>query len=465
MKRIYFISLGVLLFSCNPKNEHIVQGPNILFIMSDDHAKHALSCYGGNIDSTPNIDRLAEEGMMFNHCMVTNSLCAPSRAAILTGKYGHLNSVKINREDTFDNTQEHLGKWMTAAGYQTALIGKWHLRSEPTGFDYWKILPGQGEYWDPEMIETGKKSVNKGYVTNIITDETINWIKNRDKNKPFFVMTHHKAPHVDHHPGNKHKHLYTNVDLPIPENFHDDFSTRKARHESILRWTSFDSINVWDRQGDPPAGLTNRQYREWCYQNFFKGYYRVCESLDENVGRLIDFIDDSGLKENTIVIYISDNGFFLGDHGWYNKMWMYEESLHIPFVIRYPKEIKPGTINDDLVMNIDFAPTFLDYAGIAIPDDIQGSSIRQLFTGNTPASWRKTVYYRYFDRHIEQHYGIRTNKYKLIYYPGLKDYELFDLELDLHEMNNVFDDQAYSEIAEMLKAELKRTKEKYEDYE
>lgn len=459
------ISLGLLLISCNRKNQQISQLPNILFIMSDDHAKHALTCYGGNIDPTPNIDRLAEEGMKFNHCMVTNSLCAPSRAAILTGKYGHLNSVKINREDTFDNAQGHLGKWMTSAGYQTALIGKWHLRSEPTGFNYWKILPGQGEYWDPMMIEMGKESIQKGYVTNIITDETINWITNRDKSKPFFVMTHHKAPHVDHHPDIKHKHLYINEDLPIPENFHDDFLTRKARHKSILQWTSFDSINVWDRQGEPPAGLSARQYKEWCYQNFFKGYYRVCESLDENVGRLIDFIDNSGLKENTIIIYTSDNGFFLGDHGWYNKMWMYEESLHIPFLIRYPKEIKPGSINDDFVMNIDFAPTILDFACNEIPSDIQGKSFRQLLNDQTPYDWREAVYYRYYDRHIEPHYGIRTGKYKLIYFPRLREYEMFDLEKDQHEMNNVYDDPTYFEKANLIKGDLKRIKESYGDYE
>ena len=375
------VSLG----SCSKKNakENEVSRPNIVFIMSDDHAQHALSCYGGTIDPTPNIDRLAEEGMKFNHCFVTNSLSAPSRAAILTGKYGHLNSVKMNY-DLFNNTQPYLGKWLSKAGYQTAMIGKWHLKSHPTGFDYWKILPGQGDYWDPKMVEMGDTAINKGYVTDIIADQTIDWIKNRDTNKPFFVMCHHKAPHVLHHAKKAHQDLYKNQDLPLPANFHDDFSTRPAARQGRLNFTSFDSINEYDRQGDPPPDLTDKEYKEWCYQTFFKGYYRVCESLDENVGRLIDFIDQSGLKENTIVIYTSDNGFFLGEHGWYNKMWMYEESLHIPFLIRYPKEIEPGTENNEFIMNIDFAPTFLDYAGMDIPEDIQGVSIRPLLEGKKP---------------------------------------------------------------------------------
>ena len=471
MKLVYlpllavFLSAGTKIQDKKPhRPEKKAARPNILFIMSDDHAKNALSCYGGTIQNTPGIDRLAEEGMRFNHCMVTNSLCAPSRAAILTGKYGHLNSVKINREDTFDNTQEHLGKWMQAAGYQTAMIGKWHLHSIPTGFDYWKILPGQGTYQDPVMIEMGDTSVQKGYVTNLITDITINWIENRDKTKPFFVMCHHKAPHVLHIPEKGKEDLYQE-DLPLPDNFYDDFENRVAAHHSKLRWTSFDSINNYDRQGKPPAGLSPKEYKEWCYQNFFKGYYRVCESLDENVGRLIDYIDHSGLKENTIVIYTSDNGFFLGEHGWYNKMWMYEESLHIPFLIRYPKEIQPGSVNDDFIMNIDFAPTFLDFAGMKIPKEIQGKSFRPLLQGKTPANWRKSIYYRYYDRHIQPQYGIRTKKYKLIYYPEIQAYELFDLLKDPHEMRNVCQDDNYSEIAREMKKKLKKIKHYYKDYE
>ena len=296
--------------------------PNILFIMSDDHGAGALSCYGSKINVTPHLDRLAKEGVKFNNCFCTNSLCAPSRAVIQTGKYSHLNGVLNNRTE-FDGSQQTVSKLLQQAGYQTALIGKWHLRSAPTGFDYWYILPGLGDYQNPQFIRMGEMVKRKGYVTDIITDETINWIEQQKTDKPFFAMCHHKAPHGVHISDEKHKHLY-NEQLPFPETFHDDRATRASAAKKKLRWTSLIDMKKNHLLKEPPQGLTDEELKKWNYQEHFQGYLKVVAAMDDNIGRMLDYLDKSALAQNTVVIYTTDNGFFLGDHGWFNKMWMYE---------------------------------------------------------------------------------------------------------------------------------------------
>lgn len=452
--------------------------------MSDDHAAHAISAYGSRINETPHLDRIANEGMRLDNCFCTNSICAPSRATILTGKYNHLNGVRTLYEN-FDARQNHVAKILQENGYQTAMIGKWHLghggNSDPTGFDYWNIFPGQGEYHDPIMYEMGEEKKYKGYATDIVTDLTIDWLDNIDREKPFFVMCHHKAPHRPWDPDEKYMHLYEDVDIPEPETFHDDYSTRVyAAHEAEMRIDTH--LTKRDVKMDPPEGLSPSELKSWYYQRYIKDYLRCIASVDDNVGRLLDYLDEKGLTEDTIVIYTSDQGFFLGDHGWYDKRFMYEESLRMPFLIRYPRSIKPGTSTDAFALNVDFAQTFLDYAGIEAPEDMQGRSLRPILEGEVPEDWQTSMYYRYWEHmsehNVAAHYGIRTHRYKLIYYygeglgvPGARDikrepaWELFDLEKDPFELNNVYSDPAYQDVVEELKKELYRLKEKVKDFD
>lgn len=452
--------------------------------MSDDHAAHSISAYGSRINETPHLDRIANEGMRLDNCFCTNSICAPSRATILTGKYNHLNGVRTLYEN-FDARQNHVAKILQENGYQTAMIGKWHLghggNSDPTGFDYWNIFPGQGEYHDPIMYEMGEEKKYKGYATDIVTDLTIDWLDNIDREKPFFVMCHHKAPHRPWDPDEKYMHLYEDVDIPEPETFHDDYSTRVyAAHEAEMRIDTH--LTKRDVKMDPPEGLSPSELKSWYYQRYIKDYLRCIASVDDNVGRLLDYLDEKGLTEDTIVIYTSDQGFFLGDHGWYDKRFMYEESLRMPFLIRYPRSIKPGTSTDAFALNVDFAQTFLDYAGIEAPEDMQGRSLRPILEGEVPEDWQTSMYYRYWEHmsehNVAAHYGIRTHRYKLIYYygeglgvPGARDikrepaWELFDLEKDPYELNNVYSDPAYQDVVEELKKELYRLKEKVKDFD
>lgn len=449
--------------------------PNILFIMSDDHASHAISAYGSKVNSTPNLDRIANEGVRFDHCFCTNSICAPSRATVLTGVYNHINGVKTLGDD-LDGRQVTFPKLLQADGYQTAIIGKWHLghggNYDPTGFDYWNVLPDQGDYYNPEMIEMGNKKRYEGYVTDIITDMSIEWIKDRDPERPFMLMSHHKAPHRHWEPDKKHMHLYEDIDIPEPETFNDDYATRsQAAVQAKMR---IDDLNDHDTKGAPPEGLTPEEVRSWKYQRYMKDYLRCIASIDDNVGRMLDYLDEAGLAEDTIVIYTSDQGFFLGDHGWFDKRFMYEESLRMPFLVRYPREIKPGSVNTDIVLNTDFAPTFLEYAFLPIHERMQGKSIRPLLSGVTPDDWRTSMYYRYW-MHLDgchevySHYGIRTHDYKLIYYYaqalGTTDsrdenrppeWELFDLKQDPYELNNVYESPKYADRVAVLTAELEQ---------
>lgn len=440
--------------------------PNIIFIMTDDHASHAISSYGSKINKTPNLDRLAREGMRFNNCFCTNAICAPSRAVILTGKYSHLNGV-IDNAVKFDGSQQTFPKLLQKAGYRTAIIGKWHLQSDPTGFDYWHILPGQGVYHNPVMIEMGQHKKHTGYVTDIITDLCLAWLKERPADKPFCLMYHHKAPHREWEPDDKHAKLYEDTDIPIPETFNDDYKTRCAAAQQ-QEMTIERHLNEKDLKMAPPEGLTGQELKKWKYQRYIKDYLRCVASVDDNVGRLLDYLDSSGLAQNTIVVYTSDQGFYLGDHGWFDKRFMYEHSLRMPLLVRYPKEIKAGSINNDIVLNLDFAPTFLDFAGVTLPNDMQGCSLRPLVQGNTPQNWRTSMYYHYYEypavHSVKRHYGIRTRRYKLIhFYYDIDAWELYDLEKDPNELNNLYDNPVYADIVKQLKAQLQQLRDQYKD--
>jgi arylsulfatase A-like enzyme len=438
--------------------------PNILFIMSDDHAAHALSAYGSKINQTPQLDRIAKDGMLFKNCFVVNSICTPSRATILTGKYSHLNGVPVF--NPFDGSQPHMGKIFQEAGYQTAMIGKWHLFSDPTGFDYWNILPGQGKYYNPDMIEMGEKKVINGYVTDIITDLTIDFLKKRDQNKPFLLFSHHKAPHREWAPGPNHRDLYEDIDIPEPATFNDDYQGRsRAAAEAEMRIER--DFRKTDLKQDPPPGLSGQALKKWNYQRYIKDYLRCVASIDDNVGRLLDYLEASGLKENTLVVYTSDQGFFLGEHGWYDKRFMYEESLRMPLLVSFPGKIKPGSVNDRMVLNLDFAQTLLDFAGVPAPEAMQGRSFAPMLQGESPADWRTSMYYRYYhypaDHRVQPHYGVRTERHKLIYFNKLDEWELFDLENDPREMKNLYPDPAHAPLVQTLKTELARLKKEFKD--
>lgn len=440
--------------------------PNIVFIMSDDHAAHAISAYGSRINKTPNIDRIAAEGIRFNHCFCTNSVCAPSRAVILTGKYSHLNG-KTDNHGHFDGSQQTLPKLLREAGYETAIIGKWHLGSDPTGFDYWNILPGQGDYHNPMMIENGNRQKHTGYVTDIITDMGLGWLKKQTSSeKPFFLMLQHKAPHANWEPDEKHKDMYADEDIPLPETFDDDYKTRT---EQIKNHRLHVGPQQWDlhfkRFGALPEGMTQQQTRQWVYQKYMKNYLRCIASVDDNIGRVLDYLDASGLRDDTIVVYTSDQGFFLGDHGLYDKRFMYEESLRMPLMMRYPKEIKPNSTSDEMVLNLDFASTFLDYTQTAIPDDIQGQSFRPIARGDTPKTWRTSMFYKFYEKDygIGPQEGIRTERYKLIHFLyGDEGWECYDLEKDPFELNNLYNDPKKKGLIEALKAQLICLKNEYQ---
>lgn len=445
--------------------------PNILYIMADDHAAHAISAYGSRINQTPNIDRIAKSGVRMTNCFCTNSICTPSRAAILTGQYSHKNGV-YTLNDRLDPNRNHVAKELQNAGYQTAMIGKWHLESDPTGFDYWNILPGQGVYYDPTFISGGKRTKYTGYCTDLIGDFTLDWLKKRDAKKPFFAMCHHKAPHRPWQPSPKYKDLFLDQTIPEPDNLFDHYEGRARSVAAVTMKVGEDMEIKTDLKTEKPAGLQGDALRKWAYQLYIKDYLRCIRSVDDNVGRLLDYLDAEGLASNTIVIYTSDQGFFLGDHGWFDKRLMYEESLRMPFLMRYPNVIRSGTVNRDMVLNIDFAPMFLDYAGARAPAEMQGRSFRANLEGHTPKDWRKAMYYRYWmhntsDHHVPAHYGVRTDRWKLIYYYGKPlgmtganppdtepDWELFDVRNDPREMKNLYHNPKYASEVRDLKALL-----------
>ncbi|MBN1491974.1 MAG: sulfatase-like hydrolase/transferase [Phycisphaerae bacterium] len=462
--------------------------PNILFIFTDDHARHAISAYGSKINQTPQLDRLAREGMLFRNCFCTNSICGPSRAVIQTGKHNHINGM-IHNGVRFDGAQQTFPKLLQKGGYTTALVGKWHLQSDPTGFDYWEILPGQGRYYNPIFETATRKKTYPGYATDITTDLALEWLSNgRDKDKPFLLMCQHKAPHRAWDPAPRHLSLYDDVTIPEPDTLFDDYAGRvsvakrttmtiaKHMNKRDLKLTRVAEQNdeqrkLWDAAYGPKneafrtANLTGDALVRWKYQRYIKDYLRCVAAVDENIGRMLDYLDKNGLADNTVVMYSSDQGFYLGDHGWFDKRWMYEESLSMPLIVRWPGATRPGTTNTDLVQNLDFAETFLDLAGVPIPDDMQGRSFVPLLKGETPPDWRRSIYYHYYEfpgwHDVRRHYGVRTDRHKLIHYYDINEWELFDLKSDPDEMHSVYDDPAYAETVKELKAELTRLRKQY----
>ena len=477
--------------------------PNILFIFSDDHAEQAIGAYGSKINSTPHIDRIASEGALFLRNTCCNSICAPSRAAVLTGKHSHANGLCTNR-DTFDGSQVTFPKLLRTAGYDTALVGKWHLKTEPTGFDYWDILPGQGNYYNPDFINADGKRRIEGYVTDIIADLSLNWLEEgRDPEKPFLLMCQHKAPHRVWAPGSSHLTMYDDVTIPEPPTLFDDYAHRApvlAENEAMIAkhmmydWDlkvpglgipdalGRDKANPetprmtqeqkakWDAAYGPKnaafveAKLEGDNLVRWKYQRYIKDYLRCVASVDDNVGRVLAYLDDKGLAENTIVVYSSDQGFYLGEHGIYDKRWMYRESLAMPLALRWPGHVSPGTRIERLTQNIDFAPTFLEAAGLTPPGEMQGRSLLPLLSGETPAGWRDAIYYHYYEsgeHHVVPHEGVSTERYKLIHYYEDGQWELFDLEKDPREMRSVHDDPEYAAIRSGLEEKLKALKKQY----
>ena len=462
--------------------------PNILLIFTDDHAMRAISAYGGGLNRTPHMDRLAREGMLFRNCLVTNSICGPSRATILTGKYSHLNGFARNG-DRFNGAQDTVAKRLQRAGYQTALFGKWHLASDPTGFDTWQILPGQGEYYNPPMIDNGKRVKHHGYTTEIITDLTLDWLKSqRDASRPFLLMCQHKAPHRPWEPNLDKLDLYEKDKIPEPPTLFDDYSGRtSAAHDQDMSIAK--TMTDLDLKLVTPTDLDEAQRKAWAaayaprneafrklnlkgddlvrwkYQRYMKDYLRCVSTVDDSVGKILAYLDESGLAANTVVVYASDQGFYLGEHGWFDKRWIYEESLHTPLIVRWPGVAKAGAENTHLVSNLDFAETFLEIAGEPVPPEMQGRSFVPLLKGQTPADWRKSFYYHYYEyplpHRVRPHEGVRTARYTLANFFDVGEWELFDLEKDPKQLKSVFNDPAYAEVAANLKDELARLRAQY----
>lgn len=475
------------------------QKPNIVIIVSDDHAFQTIGAYGSKLMQTPGIDRIAKEGVRFNKGYVTNSICGPSRAVILTGKYSHKNGFKDNEHSRFDGSQDSFIKQLHANGYLTSWIGKWHLETKPQGFDFWQILPGQGQYYNPDFITMDSSIVRvEGYASTIITDIAENWLDHRDQSKPFCLVIGHKATHRTWIPDTSDMGMFDNVSFPLPHNFYDQYKGRTAAgvQDMTIDKTMllgydlkmFTDAEEADKQGavkrmnaaqrakfnayyNPIAAdlkarnLTGKALVEWKYQRYMKDYLSTAASLDRNIARTLDYLDQHNLTKNTIVIYLSDQGFYMGEHGWFDKRWMYEESFRTPFVMRYPGVIKPGTVNHDFVMNLDIAPTLLEAAGIAIPKEMQGEPILPLLRKETRG--RDALYYHYYENGehaVSPHFGIKTKRYKLIrFYKRVEGWELYDLENDPHEMHNLYGNKKYKKITVALYQHLLQLIDKYED--
>jgi arylsulfatase A-like enzyme len=466
--------------------------PNIVFIFSDDHAYQAISAYNDSrrLINTPHIDRLGTEGMRFDRCLVPNSICGPSRASVLTGKYSHLNGFYNNTNGRSDGSQTTFPKLLQTAGYQTGLFGKWHLVSPPTGFNEWHILPGQGVYYNPPMIHNGRQVKHEGYTTDIITELSLAWLKKRDRSKPFLLMCQHKAPHREWLPAIRHLDHDRDRRYPEPPTLFDDFSGRgKAEHDQDM--TIAKTMTAIDLKLTPPTDLTSEQRRawdayyesrnaefraaglqgkdlvSWKYQRYMHDYLGCIKAVDESVGRLLKFLDEEGLATDTIVVYSADQGFYLGEHGWFDKRWIFEESLRAPLLVRWPGTVKPGSASSSIVSNIDFAETFLDAAGLPIPAKVQGRSLVPVLRGQTPRDWRSSFYYQYFEypvpHHVRPHYGVVTDRYKLVHFdgPDLNEWELFDLEKDPHELRSVYDDATYATVVADLKREVGRLRAEF----
>lgn len=477
--------------------------PNIIFILSDDHAYQAISAYGSKIAQTPNIDRLAREGTLFQNMFVTNSICGPSRATLLTGKYSHLNGFRYNGKDTFDSRQQTFAKVLQKSGYQTAWIGKWHLGSTPVGFDYWKIPPGQGHYYNPDFIgSAGDTTQYEGYISEIITKLSLDWLTERPKDQPFMLVIGEKATHRTWVPDLQDLGRFDDTEFPLPENFDDDYAGRLAAaeqdmsirktmnlahdlkvHTDYKRNVNYNRFNPEQKKAFSAYydGKITKEWEElkakggdmtqWKYQRYMRDYMSTAASLDRNIGKILDYLDQTGMAENTVVVYSSDQGFYLGEHGWFDKRFMYEESFKTPFLIRYPGVTKPGSQVDRLAINIDWAPTILDLAGVKVPNVMQGRSLLPLIANETPESpWREAVYYHYYEyplpHRVSPQLGIRTQRYKLIRFYGPRDaWELYDLSEDPNEMKNRYEQKGMEAITTSLKEQLTKLALQYHDEE
>ncbi len=504
--RVYPQILGLIACLLGAVAQASPARPNIIVIMSDDHAYQAISAYGHGLNETPNIDRLAHEGALFTRASVTNSICAPSRAVMLTGKHSFKNG-KVDNLQAFNWAQDNFAKQLQRSGYATALIGKIHLNGTPEGFDYSTVLPGQGHYYNPDFIVNGQRQQFAGYVTTLTTEFALEWLQTgRDPDKPFLLLYHQKAPHRAWMPEPKYFPLFADRSFELPDNFFDDYTGRPAAaHHEMGVWRDLDLVYdlkmldpveelqtkyrqlflshigrmnadqraKWDAHylplieaylADPPLG---RELAQWKFDRYMQDYLRCIQSVDDGVGEVLDYLDEEGLSEDTIVIYTSDQGFYLGEHGWFDKRFMYEESFRTPMLVRYPREIKPGQRLDQLVQNLDLAPTLLDYASVEIPPDIQGESFRQVASGDDSA-FRDHAYYTYYEYPAEhsvmRHYGIRTDRYKLIhFYHDLDYWELYDLATDPTEMNNLYDSPDHQDIQSALHRKLEAVRQHYGD--
>lgn len=516
MKRILALVICAVLWSCQTEKKSTTgssERPNIVFIITDDHAYQALSAYDDKLIQTPHIDRLAKEGMLFNRAFVTNSICSPSRAVALTGKFSHLNSVRDNL-DVFDTLQVTFPKLLQKAGYETAIYGKWHLKSKPKGFDHWEVLPDQGHYYHPEFLTPKGEIKETGYVTDVITDNAIHYLDSlRDSNKPFMLLYNHKAPHRQWWPSMHDLEDFKYKKIPVPQTLFDEYQSKSAaskdaemrisdhmaltmdnkiapeiaeklNYKEFMNWYAssyterFNRLNKAEQeQWQKVYGPINADFEKntpkgkaltlWKYQRYMEDYLGVIKSVDRNIGRLLDYLDAHNLTDNTLVVYTSDQGFYLGEHGWFDKRFMYEESFRTPLLIRFPGKIRPGSTNSDLVQNIDFAPTVLSVAGVDIPKDVQGKNLAPLFSGNN-AGWRDALYYHYYEypgiHMVKRHFGVRTKRYKLIhFYYDIDEWELYDLEKDPQELKNVYNDPAYKEVQAKLHKRLMELRVQYQD--
>jgi len=503
-----FIVVALFLHTSQMLAQNASARPNIIYIMSDDHAYQAISAYGYGLNQTPNIDKLADQGVLFNKAFVTNSICGPSRAVMLTGKHSHINGFKDNHS-TFDGSQQTVTKLLHDGGYTTAVVGKWHLISDPQGFDYWNILPGQGEYYNPDFVENGVRKKVPGYVTNLTTDFAMNWLDNRDKSKPFFLIYQQKAPHRNWMPEPKYYHMFDSTKFPLPGNFFDNYDTRTsavreqemeiATHmhdfydlklaydlpkeqqkglgnnwQNIFNRMTPEEKKEWEKAYGPSneaffkANLTGKELAVWKYQRYMQDYLRCVQSVDDNVGRLMEYLNANGLDKNTIIIYTSDQGFYLGEHGWFDKRWIYEESFRTPLIVKWPGVTNKKTISNSMVQNLDFAETILDMAGLPIPKDMQGKSFAPVLKGKQKGDVHDALYYHFYENQehkVAKHIGVRTDRYKLIYFYEKKEWELYDLQKDKSEMHNVYNDASYSKIREMMTKKLQKMKEEYKDTE
>jgi len=501
-----FGTLSVTLAQAGSEEKVLRDKPlNIIYIMTDDHAQQTISCYDKRYNSTPNLDRLASEGVRFTNSFVCNSISGPSRAALMTGKHSHKNGKKDNNVP-FDNDQQTFPKLLQKAGYQTAMIGKWHLEGTPQGFDYWEILPGQGEYYNPDFITKEGTKRNPGYVTNVITNKGIQFLENRDKDKPFCLLLHHKAVHRTWMSDLKDLEAYEGKKFKMPDNFWDDYNGREAAGKQAMSidkdmdliydlkmkgsgaktWNGEGFVKgsygrmdeeqkkVWDAHYDPiikkfvEDKLEAKKLVEWKYQRYMSDYLKCVKSVDDNIGRLYDYLKKNDLLDNTLIVYTSDQGFYIGEHGWFDKRFMYEESMRTPLIMRLPAGMnKRGTVKE-MVQNIDYAPTFLDLAGVAIPSDIQGMSLLPLLEKGKVDNWRTSLYYHYYEypgeHQVRRHYGIRTERYKLIHFYGadVNSWELFDLKKDPTEMHNLYGNEKYADRVVTLKAELDALQKQYD---